>query len=598
MPKRKNIKIDYTAREFDTIKEKLLDHAKRYYPDNYKDFSSPSFGSMILDSVAYVGDVLSYYLDYSANESFLDTSIEYDNIQRHAKSLGYNHKGVPSSYGLVSLYIIVPSNTDGTAPDTNYLPILKRGTSFSSFNGGNFVLTENVDFSAPKTETVAARFDASTGATTFFAVRVYGQVQSGLIQTAKSDLRNQTFERFKRVRVGGPQVTEIMSVVDSEGNIYYEVENLSQEVIFVETTNKEANSQGVRSIIKPFAVSRRFTVERDEIGTYLQFGFGSDEEEVNGLVDPSRVALKMHGRNYISTENFDPSKLLQTNKLGVSPSNTIIRITYRVNEFNKINVGSNTIRTIANRLFQFRNPENLLTSKTNDIIASLEVNNEKPLYSTNSDITIEELKQRVKSNYATQSRAITLQDYESLVYNMPAKFGNIKRASILNNNKDSRSLNMYVISEDSASKLATTDTKTKQNLKNWLTRFKSLNDTLQIRDAKVVNFGIEFIAVSDKRYSANNVLNSAIQKLEEYFSETFYIGEPVYINRIYDTLNKLDGIVDVKTVKVVLKSGASYNSVQFNLADIISKDGTFYNIPKNCIFELKYPRNDIKGTVI
>ena len=204
----------------------------------------------------------------------------------------------------------------------------------------------------------------------------------------------------------------------------------------------------------------------------------------------------------------------------------------------------------------------------------------------------------MKSNYATQSRAITLQDYESLVYNMPAKFGNIKRASILNNNKDSRALNMYVISEDSASKLATTDTKTKQNLKNWLTRFKSLNDTLQIRDTKVVNFGIEFIVVSDKRYSANNVLNSAIQKLEEYFSETFYIGEPVYINRIYDTLNKLDGIVDVKTVKVVLKSGASYNSVQFNLADIISKDGTFYNIPKNCIFELKYPRNDIKGTVI
>jgi len=598
MPKRKNIKIDYTAREFDTIKEKLLDHAKRYYPDNYKDFSSPSFGSMILDSVAYVGDVLSYYLDYSANESFLDTSIEYDNIQRHAKSLGYNHKGVPSSYGSVSLYIIVPSNTDGTAPDDTYLPILKRGTSFSSFNGGNFVLTENVDFSAPNTETVAARFDGNTGATTFFAVRVSGQVQSGLIQTAKSDLRNQTFERFKRVRVGGPQVTEIMSVVDSEGNIYYEVENLSQEVVFVETTNKEANSQGVRSIIKPFAVSRRFTVERDEIGTYLQFGFGSDEEEVSGLIDPSRVALKMHGKNYISAENFDPSKLLQTNKLGISPSNTILRITYRVNEFNKINVGSNSIRTIGNRLFQFRNPENLLVSKANDVIASLEVNNESALYSTNSDITIEELKQRVKSNYATQSRAITLQDYESLVYNMPAKFGNIKRASILNNNKDDRSLNMYVISEDSTNKLATTDVKTKQNLKNWLTKFKSLNDTLQIRDAKPVNFGIEFIAVSDKRYSSNDVLNSAIQNLEEYFAETFYIGEPVYINRIYDTLNKLDGIVDVKNVNVVLKSGASYSSVQFKLADIISKDGTFYNIPKNCIFELKYPRNDIKGTII
>ena len=157
MPKRKNIKIDYTSRDFDSIKEKLIEHAKIYYPDNYKDFSTPSFGSMILDSVAYVGDVLSYYLDYSANESFLDSSIEYDNVRRHAKSLGYNNKGIPSSYGSVELYIIVPSNIDGTAPDTSYLPILKNGSTFSSFSGGNFILTEDVDFSDPSNETEIGR---------------------------------------------------------------------------------------------------------------------------------------------------------------------------------------------------------------------------------------------------------------------------------------------------------------------------------------------------------------------------------------------------------------------------------------------------------
>jgi len=598
MPKRKNIKIDYTTRDFDSIKEKLIEHAQRYYPDNYKDFSTPSLGSMVLDSVAYVGDVLSYYLDYSANESFLDTSIEYDNVRRHAKSLGYNYKGIPSSYGVVSLYIIVPSNIDGTAPDTSYLPILKLGTSFTSFSGGNFILTEDVDFSDPRNETVAARFNPDTGATTYFAVRAYGQVESGLIQTAKADLRNQTFERFKRVRVGGPEVTEIIKVVDSEGNLYYQVDNLSQEVVFVETTNKEANSQGVRSILKPFAVSRRFTVEVDDVGTYIQFGFGSDVEETNGLVDPSKVALKMHGRNHISSENFDPSQLIQTNKLGISPSDTILRITYKINQLDKINVASNTIRTVSNKKMEFRNPEVITKTKARDVISSLEVNNEKPLYSTNSDISIEELKQRVKSNYATQSRAVTIQDYESLVYNMPPKFGNVKRVSILNSSLDSRILNMYVISEDSQGKLVTTDTKTKQNIKTWLTKYKSLNDTVEIYDAKIINFSIDFIAVSDKRYSSNEVLNTSIQKLKDYFSETFYIGEPVYINRIYDTLNKIEGIVDVKTVKINLKSNGNYSSTQINLNDIISKDGTFYNIPKNCILEIKYPNNDIKGTII
>lgn len=598
MPKRKNIKIDYTSRDFDSIKEKLLDHAKRYYPDNYKDFSTPSFGSMILDSVAYVGDVLSYYLDYNVNESFLDSSIEFDNIRRHAKSLGYNYRGIPSSFGLVSLYAIVPSNVDGTAPDASYLPILKNGTSFTAFNGGNFILTEDVDFADPKNEIVAARFNPTTGATTYFAVRAFGQIQSGLIQVAKADIRNENFQRFRKIRVGGPEVTDILKVIDSEGNIYYEVDNLSQEVIFVETTNKEANSQGVRSILKPFAVSRRFTIETDETGTYLQFGFGSDEEETSGIVDPSKIALKMHGKNHISNENFDPSELMKTNKMGISPSNTILKITYRVNQFDKINVPSNSIKTVTNKIIQFRNPEVITKTKADEVIASIEVNNEEALYSTKSDISIEELKQRVKSNYSAQSRAVTNQDYESLVYNMPTKFGNIKRASILNNDKDSRKLKLYVISQDSNGHLAKTDTVTKQNVKTWLTNYKSLNDTVEINDTKIVNFSIDFIAVSDKRFSSSDVMNSSIEALKKHFSEGFYIGEPLYINRVYEVLNKLQGIVDVKSVKISLKTNGNYSSTQINLNDIISKDGTFYNIPKNCIFEMKYPNSDIKGTII
>ena len=60
---KKKIPISYTARDFNSIKENLVDHARRYYPDTYRDFSEASFGSLLLDSVAYIGDVLSYYID-------------------------------------------------------------------------------------------------------------------------------------------------------------------------------------------------------------------------------------------------------------------------------------------------------------------------------------------------------------------------------------------------------------------------------------------------------------------------------------------------------------------------------------------------------
>ena len=181
---------------------------------------------------------------------------------------------------------------------------------------------------------------------------------------------------------------------------------------------------------------------------------------------------------------------------------------------------------------------------------------------------------------------------------MPAKFGNVKRVAILNNNIDTRKMNMYLISLDSLGKLAKTDDKTKQNIKNWVSKYKSINDSIEIYDAKIANFSIEFTAVSDKRFSSQDALNSSIKALEEYFSENFYIGEPLYINRIYDVLNKLDSIVDVKNVTIKLKKDGNYSSVQLSLKDILSKDGTFYNVPKNCILELKYPKNDIKGTIV
>ena len=596
MPTNKNVSIKYTSRDFESIKEDLIEHAKRYYPNSYRDFSAASFGSLMFDTVAYVGDILSYYLDYHVNESFIDTSLEFDNVRKHARAMGYKFSGVPSSFGTVSLFILCPSNSDGTAPDLNYLPILKAGSVFSTDSGATFILTEDVDFSSETSDYVAARFDETTNLTSYYAVRNYAQVHSGILNAAEADLTDTTFEQFRRVRVGDSNVSEIISVEDAEGNKYYEVEHLSQEVVMVETTNPEAFNDGVRSILKPYSTTRRFVLEQDDTGTYLQFGFGSEDVDDGGLIDPSRVALKMQGKNYISSKSFDPTKLISTNKLGISPYNTTLRIVYRTNSAEGTNLSVNELNTVAAANFVFKDLALLTTGQTAFVRNSLEVNNDEPITSISPDISVEELKQRAKSSFASQGRAVTKVDYESLVYNMPPKFGSITRANIINDpSSTNRKISLYLISQNKLGHLSQTNQVTKNNIRNWLSQYKSLNDQIEIYDPKIINFEIEFTVMVDKRYNQEIVLRNCINHVKTLMQDKFYIGEPLYLTRVYNTLNRIEGVDDVRSVKIYNKTGNGYSNVSLDMEKILSRDGTYYKTPENSILELKYPDENIKG---
>ena len=596
MPKSKNINIKYTSREFSSIKQDLVDYAKRYYPDSYKDFTNASFGSMVLDTVAYVGDVLSYYVDYSVNESFLDTAIEFDNVRKHARALGYNFSGNPTSYGTITTYILCPSNAEGTAPDLLYLPTIKKGAVFTG-GGVNFTLTEDISFDNDDNEFVAARFDSTTGATTFFAIRANGVINSGVIFSVDVQV-DSTFERFKRIRVGTNDITEITNVFDSEGNKYYEVDNLSQEVVFVDTTNPTAKTDGVRSILKPFVATRRFVVQRDDTGTYLQFGFGSEDEDASGLTDPAKIALQLHGKKTIAETSFDPTKLISTNKLGISPSNTILSIFFTSNAEVGSSVASNAITSVSEAEIIFQSEDELDQAKKDIVLSSLEITNDDPISSVNSDMTIEELKQRAIASYASQNRAVTKQDYESLCYNMPSQFGALRRVNAVNDpSATNRRLALYVVAENSEGHLAVANDVVKNNLRNWLTGYKMLNDVVDIMDAKIINFSVDFVAQVDKRYDMDSVLSECIEDLTDYFSEVSYIGEPIYLTRIYQRLNDIDGVIDVKDVTLDCLTGGIYSSSSLYFPNALSRDGTYIQIPKNAIAELKFPNTDIKGTV-
>ena len=203
---------------------------------------------------------------------------------------------------------------------------------------------------------------------------------------------------------------------------------------------------------------------------------------------------------------------------------------------------------------------------------------------------------RAKNYYAAQGRAVTKQDYESLIYNMPKKFGIIKRASIINDpSATNRRMSLYVMSEDGDNKLTACNSVIKQNLKNWLSTYRSMNDVVDIIDAKIVNFGVEFKILTDRRKNTYDVLDLATQEIKDLFSESLYIGEPLYLTTIYNVLSKLDGVADVKNVKIYNIDGGNYSTHRLNFDEIMSRDGTYLKVPDNVILELKYPDSDIKG---
>ena len=592
---KKIIPIDYTHRDFQGIRRDLMGIAERFYPDSFQDFSEASFGSLMLDAVAYVGDQLSFYLDYNVNESFLDTAYQYNNVLRHGKILGYKFTGRPSTYGRVALFILVPASSTGLGPDTDYIPILKKGTRFTSTTGLNFVLTENIDFAAPRNPVVTARVDTDTGAPTFYAIKAYGNVVSGRFN--QEQIKVGAFQRFKKIKLAANNLSEIISVTDSEGNEYFEVEYLAQDIVFKEISNNNFKNDNVPSIIKPYLVTRKFIIDRTRYATFLQFGSGNAAES-NVVADPQSVALNVFGKDYVTDTTFDPTRLSKNENYGIVPTNTTLTITYRATNPTNSNVGAGTITTVGNASMDFANRKTLSVGSVNTVIASLEVANEEPIMGNVTDASTTEIKRRIFDTFPTQNRAVTQADYENLVYRMPAKFGSVKRCSV-QRDADSlrRNLNLYVVSEDQNGFLTITNSTIKKNLKIWLNHFRMISDTVDILDPYIINFGIDFIVKPATNADKFILLDKCTKALKAKYSTAFFIGEPIYISDIYQTLKNVKGVLDVVKVKLNNKSGTNYSGVEIDINSNLSPDGDYLVVPKNAILELKFSDVDIKGKI-
>ena len=596
--KRKNFPlVKYTNRDFESIKESLLDYKKRYYPNISKDQNESSFDDLMMDLVSYVGDQLSFYVDYSVNESFLDTAIEFNNVLKLGKQLGYKFRGNPTSTGIGTFFAIVPANAGGLGPDSAYLFTLKRGSELSSIGGNGFLLNEDIDFANPQNSVVVARVNESTGLPTAYAVKTHGKIISG--RMVEEVINVGDFQKFLRLELSGRDISEVVSVVDSEGNEYFEVDYLSQDIIYKAIPNRADTSTTAPSLLRPFVVPRRFMVDRERTKTFLQFGFGSDRDVISDpLIDPTQVVLDIHGKNYISDVTFDPTNILGTDKLGIAPSNTILRVTYRVNTADNVNAAVNSVTQVVNPIVEFADMNSLNLEVVRGIIDSIEITNEEAIIGDITNPTVQELKLRIFDNFSSQNRAVTSLDYKSFVYAMPPEFGAIKRVNVIQDpDSFKRNLNMYVISEDNDGSLITTNQTIKENLKIWLQQGKMVNDTIDILDAKIINLGIDFVVAGDLEINKYDILNNCISVLRDEFSKKEEVGEPFSITRIHKRLQKAIGVVDVIKVRIYQKKGGNYSDVRIDIDSLITPDGRFINCPQNVIFEIKYPNQDLRGSV-
>ena len=596
MPKIKP-SINYTSRDFNSIREDLEAYVKRYYPDNYKDFTEASFGSLMLDTVSYVGDILSFYVDYQTNESFLETAMEFKNVLKLSSELGYKYSPYPSSFGICNFYITVPTQGGFPGPDDDYKPILKKGSTFYSTADTIFTLLEDVDFSKSTNPIVLAEQNSETGAPLSYAIRSAGQVVSG--ELAIQEVSIGDFEKFLRVRLNGRNISEIVSVFDDNGNQFFEVDYLTQNIVHVPVLNKGDNSSTVPYIMKPVAVSRRYMVDSTPTGVFLQFGYGSEEAPIS-LKDPSEVILQLHGKDYITDTSFDPSILNETDKLGVVPANTILTIIYRINTNENVNTPSNAITRVGTTDFQFNAPEGLQETKKSSVINSLSVLNEDPIIGDVTLVSADEIKERARGNFAAQYRAVTKQDYISMAYNMPSKYGKFKRCAIEldSDSYNQRNLNIYVLSENTDGNLIISNDTLKSNLKTWLNQYKMINDTVDILNAKIANIGIEFKALAFSGVNKYDLLNEAVTVLRNVFDKTFYIGEPLLITDVYQTLKSVPDLMDVIDVDIVVKNGAEYADSPISIEEVLSADGRYVIPPPDTIFEIKFPNSDIVGTIL
>jgi len=615
MANKKDIK--YLNRDFNSFKTALIDYAKTYYPTTYNDFSPSSPGMMIMEMASYVGDVLSFYLDNQIQETYLQFARQSNNLFELAYMFNYKPKVTGVASVDLSVYQLLPSKLSASlyVPDFDYaLKINRNAIINSNLVGSVSFLTQNdVDFTISSSidPTEITVYQISSGNPTFFLLKKTTQAISATINTTSFSFGSP--QKFPTIEISADRIIGISDITDSEGNEWYEVDHLAQDCIYDSIKNTNINdpnsylNQDAPYLLKLKKVQRRFTSKFINSGSLqIQFGAGTTNDSDEEITpNPDNVGLGLpFGQSKLTTA-YSPTNFVFTNTYGISPSNTTLSIRYLTGGGVISNVPSNTLTQIKGEIKFLKNNLNSTTAQT--IIDSLAVNNLEAANGGNDGDTIEELRQNIISNYNTQLRNVTQDDYLIRALSMPSQFGVVAKAYIeptkvenINLGEIPSILDLYVLTYDYNKNLTFSSNTLKQNLSTYLSQYRIIGDSIRIRDAFIINIGIDFDIVVLPDYNSNDVLLNCINSLKDYFNiDKWQLNQPILLKDLYILLDKVEGVQTVKNVNIINKAGENLGYSKYGY-DI--KGATFNNVVypslDPSIFEIKYPNEDINGRII
>ena len=609
--------INYINKDFAEYRNSLINYSQTYFPTTYTDFSETSPGMMFMEQAAYVGDVLSFYLDNQIQETYIQYARQFSNLYDLAYMYGYKPKATGLANTLVDFYQQVPSKLSGSeyVPDFDYALYVNSNTVISTTAGSptNFTTDEPVDFSVsnsldPTTVSVA---QISAGNPTYYLLKKSRRAFSGDINTTSI-----TFgapEEFSTVNINGTNLAGIIDVFDSNGNQWYEVDYLGQDAVFIGIKNTNVNDPNSYTdtdtpyILQTRQVQNRFATRLlNETTLQLQFGVGSPTDTTENVIpNPDNVGLGLpFGQNKLTTA-YSPNNFIFTNTYGVAPSYTTLTIRYYTGGGVQSNVLSNTLTNPSTTTFQFIKG-GLDSTTAQYVFDSIATNNPIAASGGQDGDTIEEIRQNSISNFPTQLRNVTANDYLIRALSMPPKYGVISKAwaqkplvsdETTNTNT---TLDIYVLSADINGKLTSASTALKNNIKTYINQYRMISDTISIKNAFVINFAVYFEIITYPNYNSNQVIQKCITALQDYFIiDKWQINQPIIIPDLFVLLDQIEGVQTVKQVNFTNKAGTSqgYSKYAYDMNGAM-QNGTIFPSLDPSIFELKYPNTDIKGRVV
>ena len=629
-PGKKDIK--YLSRDFTQLKQSLVDFTKTYYPNTYKDFSDASTGMMFIEMASYVGDILSYYTDYQFKESVFVNSEERKNIIAMAKSRGYRTQASFPSITTLNVYQLVPSiqNQNGTfSPDMKYAQIIKGGMVTVSDTGINFVTNEAVDFTVdtPNNPLEISVFQRNaSGQPEFYVLKKTTNASSGQIVTKTFDVG--VASPFYQITLPDTNIIEVLDMVDSDGNNWYETEYLAQDLVPLHSENVFKNDSDfyqyrdtVPFIMKFLKTSRRFTtsVEADNSVT-IEFGSGTDTRD-DELIVPNNQVLGQNGIFKNLNVSYDPANFLSSKAYGQAPANTTLTIRYIVGGGPQSNVNANSITGITAIDFYGditelpQNDQNV----TNTIRSSLKVSNPIAATGGKGAETNDEIKNNAMASNSSQNRAVTRQDYVIRAYSLPSKFGSIAKAYVSTetdldantpvipgtstavfDKNNPFAINLYVLSQDSNGRLVKTNPALQANLRNYLNQYRLLTDSVNIIDGYIINIGLQFSIVVYKNYTKRDVLSNCLTVANTYLATSnMQFCQSINLSRLQLELAKVEGVQSVTSLTLtnLTSRDGDYSPNQYDIGGA-TVNGIVYPSIDPCVFEVRFPTKDIVGRVL